>query len=219
MTNRILFALLVCVPVVQAWSSGQQQQQRHTPPLSSLAPTTTDPILSRRQVGGWSAGFLSAALASTTLLYPTAAGAKEEAGPPPTALEIQKALQPVKNELQGPGAAAGGIPYIQECIDKEDYPALMEFTRNYDLDLRKIAMGKAAKVMAGVYEDEKEKKEFSNTATLMKNAVTWDLIGINKASRPGQENKEQAAKYLGELKVDIQTFLELEQKSLGLVKQ
>ena len=40
--------------------------------------------------------------------------------------------------------------------------------------------------------------------------VTFDLIGINRASRPGKENKDEHLRYLQELKVDIQKFLELE---------
>jgi hypothetical protein len=36
------------------------------------------------------------------------------------------------------------------------------------------------------------------------------LIGINRASRPGKENKEDQLRYLQELKSDIEKFLELE---------
>jgi hypothetical protein len=39
---------------------------------------------------------------------------------------------------------------------------------------------------------------------------TWDLIGMNRASRPGQENQEEAIKYLGLLKSDIRVILDLE---------
>lgn len=46
---------------------------------------------------------------------------------------------------------------------------------------------------------------------LKSNAVTWDLIGINRSSRPGKEDKEVQAKYLEDLKKDIGIFLELEE--------
>jgi hypothetical protein len=36
------------------------------------------------------------------------------------------------------------------------------------------------------------------------------LIGINRASRPGKENKEEQLRYLQELKADVKKFLELE---------
>jgi hypothetical protein len=36
------------------------------------------------------------------------------------------------------------------------------------------------------------------------------LIGINRASRPGKENKEEQLRYLQELKTDVEKFLELE---------
>jgi len=44
----------------------------------------------------------------------------------------------------------------------------------------------------------------------MSNAVTFDLIGINRASRPGKENAEEQNRYLEELKKDVERFLELE---------
>ncbi len=50
------------------------------------------------------------------------------------------------------------------------------------------------------------------TATQYSNAVTFDLIGINRSSRPGKENASDAAKYLQELREDVQRFLELEGK-------
>ena len=40
--------------------------------------------------------------------------------------------------------------------------------------------------------------------------MTFDLIGINRASRPGKENREDQLRYLEELKKDIAKFLELE---------
>lgn len=40
--------------------------------------------------------------------------------------------------------------------------------------------------------------------------MTFDLIGINRASRPGQEDKDEQLRYLQELKSDVEKFLELE---------
>lgn len=54
-------------------------------------------------------------------------------------------------------------------------------------------------------------KELKDESVLMSNAVTWDLIGINRASRPGKENREEQLKYLEELKNDIVKFLTLEE--------
>jgi hypothetical protein len=216
---RILFVLSCCftLTLVQAWSSQSStgQRQPHSQQVSSPAPA--DPILTRRQVGGWSAGLLSAALATTVLNPVEPAVAKEELPPPPTAAEIQQSLQTIRDELTSPD----GIPYIQKLIETEDFKTLMAFTPTYDLGMRKLKMGKAAKVMGSVYATEAEKeqkKAFATTCTLAKNAVTFDLIGINRASRPGQEDKEKALKYLQELKDDMQKFMDLE-KTLVLAKE
>jgi hypothetical protein len=53
-------------------------------------------------------------------------------------------------------------------------------------------------------------KEVRSQATKYANAVTFDLIGINRSSRKGQENVEFANKYLQDLREDIQKFLSLE---------
>ena len=52
----------------------------------------------------------------------------------------------------------------------------------------------------------------------MSNAVTWDLIGINRASRPGKEDREEQLRYLEELKSDVAKFLELE-KTIDVVEE
>jgi hypothetical protein len=193
---RVLFVLscYFTLSAVQSWSSSSTRQRQ--PPHSqqvSPASASADPILTRRQIAGWSAGLT-----------------------PPTAAEIQQALQTIRDELTSPD----GIPYIQKLIETEDYKTLMAFTPQYDLGMRKLKMGKAAKVMGSIYATEAEKeqkKAFATTCTLAKNAVTFDLIGINRATRPGQQDKEKALKYLQELKDDMQKFLDLE-NTLDLTK-
>mmetsp|Transcript_7459 Transcript_7459/g.11483 ORF Transcript_7459/g.11483 Transcript_7459/m.11483 type:complete len:86 (-) Transcript_7459:67-324(-) len=78
----------------------------------------------------------------------------------------------------------------------------MEFTKLYDGAFRKAKMGRARKLLS----DNKLKDD----AVLICNAVTFDLIGINKNSREGRENTEQAKVYLQELKVDVKRLLDLE---------
>jgi hypothetical protein len=216
---RVLFVLscYFTLSAVQSWSSSSTRQRQ--PPHSqqvSPASASADPILTRRQIAGWSAGLLSAALVTTVLNPIKPVQAKEELLTPPTAAEIQQALQTIRDELTSPD----GIPYIQKLIETEDYKTLMAFTPQYDLGMRKLKMGKAAKVMGSIYATEAEKeqkKAFATTCTLAKNAVTFDLIGINRATRPGQQDKEKALKYLQELKDDMQKFLDLE-NTLDLTK-
>ena len=91
---------------------------------------------------------------------------------------------------------------MQEKIDEKDFEGLMEFTKTYDLEMRKLRMGKAKKLLPS--------KELKEEATSYANAVTFDLIGINRNSRKGQENQEGANKYLQELREDVTKFLSLE---------
>ena len=90
---------------------------------------------------------------------------------------------------------------MQKRIDDRDFEGLMEFTKGYDQVLRKRYMGKAKKLLP---------KELQEKATIFCNSVTFDLIGINRNSRKGQESYEGASKYLAELKQDAESLLALE---------
>ncbi|OEU13514.1 hypothetical protein FRACYDRAFT_241847 [Fragilariopsis cylindrus CCMP1102] len=137
----------------------------------------------------------------TSHSYPAFAKAKgDEEVELPTKEDVTERFNTVRYELQDP---QGGVSYMQGRIDKEDFEGLLEFTRSYDLELRKLRMGKAKKLLQG--------KEIKARGTSYANAVTWDLIGMNKGCRPGQENIETAKKYLQELREDIATFLTLEE--------
>ena len=155
--------------------------------LPTLSATSTDGTSSnRRQV-------LVQTSASFLLPFLVAAS-PAHAKPPP--IPVDKALEKVRFELNDP---EGGVAYMQTCITNQDYNALLEFTKTYDQVLRKGAMGAAKKGLEG------------DTTTLA-NAVTFDLIGINRSSRPGQTSQEQAQKYLDELKRDVNAFLALDLK-------
>ena len=78
----------------------------------------------------------------------------------------------------------------------------MEFTKEYDLEFRKAKMVKARKFLTS--KEDKEK------GVMLCNAVTFDLIGMNKGCRVGQRNMDQVRKYYDELKIDVQSFLDLE---------
>mmetsp|Transcript_97741 Transcript_97741/g.273535 ORF Transcript_97741/g.273535 Transcript_97741/m.273535 type:complete len:201 (-) Transcript_97741:195-797(-) len=133
-----------------------------------------------------SSGFASPAMAVEEIVLPT-----KEA--------VTTAFDSIRYELQNP---AGGVSIMQSRIDAQDFVGLMEFTRTYDLELRKLRMGKAKKLL--------QSKELKEQATSYANAVTFDLIGINRNSRSGQENVEGANKYLQELRDDVAKFLALE---------
>lgn len=96
-----------------------------------------------------------------------------------------------------------GIAYMKAQLEAKDYDSLLEFTKSYDQILRKGAMGQAKKLM-------KESSSSSDVLTSITNAVTFDLIGINRSVRKGQENPEQAARYIQILQEDVNRFLSMD---------
>lgn len=117
----------------------------------------------------------------------------------PTREVVTSTFAPIKYELNDPN---GGVAYLQGRIDAKDFAGVLEFTKSYDLEFRKLRMGRAKKLL--------QSKEIKEKATGFCNAVTFDLIGINRSSRSGQESAESASKYLQELRDDVSKFLELE---------
>ena len=118
----------------------------------------------------------------------------------PTKEVVTECFDFIRYQLQDP---QGGVAYMQGRIDEEDLPGLLDFSRTYDLEFRKRRFGNAKKLM--------QDKEIKSTATKYANAVTFDLIGINRSCRKGQENIESANKYLQEVRDDVAKFLTLEE--------
>lgn len=137
----------------------------------------------------------SIALLTTTL--PSTAFAKDVE--PVTRQTVANAFQAIRSELSSP---TGLISTLTNLINNNSYPEIMQYTKESDAYFRKAKLGKARKLLTD--------GALKGDAILMSNAVTFDLIGINRASRPGQENREEQMKYLEELRKDIERFLELE---------
>ena len=131
--------------------------------------------------------------------YSSPAYAKKSEKEPITAENVASAFGAVRYELESP---EGGVAALTALVEAEDFTAVMDFTKDYDLDFRKLKMGRARKLLTDA--------SLKDDAVLKCNAVTFDLIGINRNSRKGQENRDEALKYVVELKNDIATFLELE---------
>jgi len=117
----------------------------------------------------------------------------------PTKEVVTECFDFIRFELENP---EGGVAYMQARIDKEDLAGLLEFSKTYDLEFRKRRFGNVKKLL----QDKKVKSK----ATEYANAVTFDLIGINRSCRKGQENIDSANKYLQELRDDVTMFLTLE---------
>ena len=84
----------------------------------------------------------SAGLLSIATFTPQSALAADEGPIYYDAVEVQKAFDVIRYELEDPN---GGVAYMQSCVDKVDYAALLEFTKGYDLELRKAKMSQAKK--------------------------------------------------------------------------
>jgi hypothetical protein len=131
------------------------------------------------------------------LLNPTDAIAKEkEAVVLATHENVQKAFDNLRYELNG---ANGGVATMQRAIDSSDWDTLLSITKTYDQTLRKGQIGKIKSFLS-----DKER----SILTLSANAITFDLIGINRNSRPGQENAKEASRYLDELRTDLQLIID-----------
>jgi hypothetical protein len=140
-----------------------------------------------------------ASLAFGVALLPSSPGWAADEIELPTKEVVTKTFDSIRYELADP---RGGVAYMQQRIDEEDFDGLMDFTRTYDLEMRKLRMGRAKKLI--------QSKEIKEEATAYANAVTFDLIGMNRNSRKGQESIDGVNKYLQELRDDANKFLSLE---------
>jgi len=130
---------------------------------------------------------------------PLPAHAKEP--PPPITQEaVTEAFDAIRYELTNPSGVVGTLTNL--INDGNSYEEVMQYTKESDAYFRKAKIGKARKLLTD--------KEIKSGSIQLSNAVTFDLIGINRASRPGQEDKDVQLKYLEDLKKDIEQFLELE---------
>jgi len=128
------------------------------------------------------------------------------------ATPLDAAFDAVRYELEDP---QGGISYMKKCLDQRDFEALLAFSREYDLELRKIKMKTVAKQLKEILSSSlsstpEETKQLSATLTQLMNNITFDLIGINRGCRKGQESVDQVDKYIGVLQGDIKSFLALQ---------
>ena len=135
----------------------------------------------------------------SSLAIPLPAYAKE-APPPITQEAVTEAFDAIRYELTNPSGVVGTLTNL--INDGNSYEEVMQYTKESDAYFRRAKIGKARKLLTD--------KEIKSGSIQLSNAVTFDLIGINRASRPGQEDKDVQLKYLDDLKKDIEQFLELE---------
>lgn len=136
---------------------------------------------------------------STFLSNISPAHAAKKESEPLTKENVQAAFDAIRYELEDP---KGGISTMQNYINQEDYEGLLEFTKTYDQILRKGKWGRCKAFLTSNAEKE--------VATLQGNAVTFDLIGINRSSRASQQSQAQCNKYLNELRTDLQKMLDMQ---------
>jgi hypothetical protein len=140
----------------------------------------------------------TASTAAAVAISPLPVIAKE--APVITKQSVKDAFDAIRYELQSPD---GVVSTLSDLINSGSYEEVMQYTKVSDAYFRKAKLGKARKLLT----DDKLR---GGESIYLSNAVTFDLIGINRASRPGKENKDEQLKYLDELRNDIEKFLELE---------
>jgi hypothetical protein len=202
--------LLCLVSAVDAfaltmWSSVANRDTCCARPLASTPDEANEfpNSLPRRQ---W---LMNIAPAAVLILQPATALSADEID---SVKAIRDAFQGVRDELLN---SKGGVSTLSQYVDQQDYGNIMEFTKTYDQVLRKGKMGKAKKLLLSYLEqNETLKKRIGERATQIANAITFDLIGLNRSSRSGQESVVNAKKYLEELQSDLLEFLALEDELL-----
>ena len=150
--------------------------------------------VSRRQFSFTTAAVVTAVSLFALPVSPAAAAAK---GPPP--MSVTQAAAAVRNELQGP---TGSVARLQAALDAGDFATLLETTKTMDQSLRKGIVGQAKYYWAD-----------GTPGTQLSNNVTFDLIGMNRNARQGQENAAGVQEYLDALKQDLQQILEFTQQA------
>eukprot|EP01082_Thalassiosira_pseudonana_P009213 g8185.t1 g8185 contig28:56146-57150(-) len=194
MTSFLNLTSLLLLCILTASNGFVTPKQPRVASSSSLSATSPS---SRRS-------FISTTMTSFTVAIslltqqPQAALAKKEAIVLTPTL-VSETFSAIRSELT---SSDGVVATLAKLIEDGSYEDILQYTKESDAYFRKAKMGKARKLLT----DESLKGD----AVLMSNAVTFDLIGINRASRPGKENKDEQLRYLEELKKDIGVFLELE---------
>ena len=140
-----------------------------------------------------------ATITATAITFQVQPAVAKEAPIEITPQIVQEAFDAIRNELT---SSSGVVATLSNLIDNGSFEEILQYTKESDAYFRRAKLGKARKMLTD--------KDLKGEAVLMSNAVTFDLIGINRASRPGKENREDQLRYLEELKKDIAKFLELE---------
>jgi cell division septum initiation protein DivIVA len=108
-------------------------------------------------------------------------------------MSVDETVLAVRRELQD---SSGSLALLQSAADAGDFAALKEITKTMDQSLRKRVVGQAK-----YYWSDQE------LATQLSNNITFDLIGINRNTRAGQENAAGVQQYLDDLRQDLTTIL------------
>jgi len=183
-----LFSLLVLVEACRAFTFSPK-------PFSCSLSTKCGAAISRKDALMTGCSSLSFLVAAT--IRPSPSQAKETVEI--STENVKLYFDDVRYELEDPN---GGVKHIEQALDNLDWTEIKEFTKGYDLELRKKKMGFARKMMT----DSKMKDE----ALALRNAVTFDLIAVNKAARVQDESSCREA--LEILKTDVSNFLTYQDK-------
>ena len=123
----------------------------------------------------------------------------------------QNALDAVAEELTGP---VSQLAQLERAVETQDYTRLLELTKQMDQTLRKQVLSPTKPFLtAQVYAT------LDTNPTQICNNVTFDLIGINKFSRPGQEEADMVQYHAKSLRSNVQILYDWLQESQTLEDQ
>jgi len=114
-------------------------------------------------------------------------------------VEVHEGFSLVRKEVE-----SGGVVELGQMVENEEWERILEFTKLYDLSFRKLTLKQVANALTDKASQDK--------ANEIRSKITFDLIAVNKASRPQFRAiaKPSAEEAMRVLRGDLGEFLALE---------
>jgi len=109
-------------------------------------------------------------------------------------------------------SSSEGIATLMSLIAANSRAEILEFTKNWDLEFRKARMVSCRRALLKSLKDggsttAEETEKISATLTALANAVTFDLIAINKCFRGEASDSIKALEYIKVMEGEIAEFV------------
>jgi hypothetical protein len=117
-------------------------------------------------------------------------------GPPPRS--VDECVAALQREIAPDGD--GSVARLRAAVAVGDFAEIQAMTKGMDQSLRKQVVGQAKYYWS-------DDQLAPGMATQLSNNITFDLIGMNRNSRAGQEHAAGVQQYLDDLRTDLKAIL------------